>query len=162
MLIQLEEAELDEPFLFELYAFTRAAEIAAWGWNSEEQQTFLAMQYRFQQQSYRMQYPNNHIQLIRADGQQVGKLQTADTGHERVLVDIIIAPSFRNAGIGTKLIEWLQKEAREAGLLLRLTVKHDNPAKRLYDRLGFVIVLEDQINAQMQWTSHEINTLHML
>lgn len=152
MNIILEEARTEDPLLFELYAHTRAEEVGAWGWNTDEQRTFLAMQFRFQQQSYRMQYPNSRIQLIIIDGQRAGKLHTEKSESEWVLVDLVLAPLFRNRGAGTKLIEMLQEEARSAGLPLRLSVRRDNPALRLYARLGFELVHEDELHVQMRWT----------
>ncbi|MDQ8736048.1 GNAT family N-acetyltransferase [Paenibacillus sp. LHD-38] len=158
MNLKLEEAVADERMFFELYAETRREEMAGWGWEKDEQQSFLAMQFRFQQQSYRMVYPDSQIRLITMDGQPIGKLHTAMTGDEKVLVDIILAPASRNKGIGTRLIAMLQEEARIAGLSLRLTVRLDNPAKQLYARMGFALFQRDELHEQMIWrsTDHEV------
>ncbi|WP_036719634.1 GNAT family N-acetyltransferase [Paenibacillus harenae] len=153
MNIRLEDTQPEDPLLFELYALTRADEVAAWGWGKEEQQAFLTMQFRFQQQSYRMQYPEHRIQIVIADGQRTGKWLTAIHGNEKVLVDIAILPAQCNKGIGTALIRQLQEEARLAGLPLRLSVRSDNPARRLYTRLGFETVSEDELHVRMRWTS---------
>ncbi|WP_053374484.1 GNAT family N-acetyltransferase [Paenibacillus sp. FJAT-27812] len=151
MRFTLEEALADEPVLFELFAQNRGEEVAAWGWGEAELQTFLAMQFRFQQQSYRMQFPVSHIQLIKVEDQTVGMLRTAATESDRVLVDIILTASYRNKGIGTELILMLQEEARASGLPLKLTVLRDNLAKRLYKRLGFTVFLEDELYEHMRW-----------
>ncbi|MBD2867719.1 GNAT family N-acetyltransferase [Paenibacillus arenilitoris] len=151
--IRLEDAQPENPFLFELYALTRADEVAAWGWGAEELEAFLAMQFRFQQQSYRMQYPEHRVQIVIADGRRVGKWHTAVHGNEKILVDIALLPDFRSMGIGTTLIRQLQEEARSAGLPLRLSVRTDNPARRLYERLGFGTVSTDELHARMRWTS---------
>jgi ribosomal protein S18 acetylase RimI-like enzyme len=151
MRFKLEEVLADEPVLFELFAQNRGVEVAAWGWGEEETQTFLAMQFRFQQQSYRMQFPVSLIQLIKADEQTIGMLRTAVIESEQVLVDIILASSYRNKGIGTELIQMIQEEARATGLPLRLTVHRDNHAKRLYKRLGFTVFLEDELYEHMRW-----------
>lgn len=52
---------------------------------------------------------------------------------------IIVAPEMRNRGIGQYLIEQLSKLAKETFHveLLHLQVYQDNPAKRLYARMGF-------------------------
>lgn len=52
---------------------------------------------------------------------------------------IIIDPNMRNKGIGRYLIEQLEKLAKETFHieLLHLQVYENNPAKRLYARMGF-------------------------
>lgn len=52
---------------------------------------------------------------------------------------IIVSPDARNLGIGTKLINQLEKLAKETFKieLLHLQVYEGNPALRLYERLGF-------------------------
>lgn len=45
----------------------------------------------------------------------------------------------RGMGAGTKLLEWAEAKAREKGAtMLTLGVVNGNPARRLYDRFGFV------------------------
>src|SRR2546423_14264932 len=48
----------DEPFLFKVYASTRADELAAWGWGAAQQETFLRMQFTAQQLAYGAQFPD--------------------------------------------------------------------------------------------------------
>lgn len=54
---------------------------------------------------------------------------------------IIVAPDCRNQGIGKLLIEELEKLAKVTFKieLLHLQVYQDNPAKRLYERMGYTI-----------------------
>jgi ribosomal protein S18 acetylase RimI-like enzyme len=53
---------------------------------------------------------------------------------------IAIAPEFRGRGIGTELLERLMAEAKNKYHAVSLSVSADNPALRLYRRLGFEIV----------------------
>ena len=53
----------------------------------------------------------------------------------------------RNRGIGTWLLEKLQRE-HEA---LELQVLTDSPARRLYERQGFVVTSEDALHVHMRW-----------
>ncbi len=53
---------------------------------------------------------------------------------ENILVYVAVAPSVRGMGIGKKLIEESIKHAKGN---IALHVEYDNPAKRLYERLGF-------------------------
>jgi putative acetyltransferase len=52
---------------------------------------------------------------------------------------IIVAPEARNQGVGTRLIQELEKLAKETFKieLIHLQVYESNPAKRLYSRMGY-------------------------
>jgi ribosomal protein S18 acetylase RimI-like enzyme len=50
----------------------------------------------------------------------------------------------RGEGIGTSLIEALEKRAADAGLeRMSLSVEAANPAVQLYERLGYYLVVDD-------------------
>lgn len=53
---------------------------------------------------------------------------------ENLLLFVAVDPSLRGKGMGTKLIEMSIKECQGS---VKLHVDYDNPAKRLYERLGF-------------------------
>lgn len=56
-------------------------------------------------------------------------------------VSMGILPMWRGRGIGTRLLEALLAQARQAGLItLSLSVEPDNQARRLYERAGFLTV----------------------
>jgi ribosomal protein S18 acetylase RimI-like enzyme len=57
-------------------------------------------------------------------------------------MQIQLMPSLQGKGIGTRLLQSLVQEAREAGAGLKLSVLKANPARRLYERMGFVVVEE--------------------
>ncbi len=56
------------------------------------------------------------------------------------LFAIIVDPEYRGKGIGTQIFNHLKQEAKEKFSLefLHLEVYEGNPAKTLYDRLGFI------------------------
>lgn len=59
-------------------------------------------------------------------------------------VSIGVRAELRGRGVGEALLRALIEVAREAALpALSLSVERDNPAARLYARLGFVVVGED-------------------
>lgn len=52
--------------------------------------------------------------------------------------DIVVLPEHRGKNIGATLIETVVQQAKEAGYCkITLEVRSDNPAERLYRRLGF-------------------------
>lgn len=52
-----------------------------------------------------------------------------------------VKPNARGQGIGEKLMRALISEAAHRGLGLCLSVRSENPARRLYERLGFRDIL---------------------
>jgi len=48
------------------------------------------------------------------------------------------APAYRNAGIGSALLHAVMAEATQAGKPVRIHVETQNPALRLYTRLGLI------------------------
>ncbi|MEI7028219.1 GNAT family N-acetyltransferase [Paenibacillus sp. y28] len=145
------EAGPEHPLLFRLYTTGRQQEVEHWGWDEAQLQTFLQMQYRFQQQSYAMQYPGSRLYIIQLDGQDAGKVHVAQTDEEWVLVDIAVLPEQRGSGIGSRIIRRIQEQAAEQGKPVRLTVAAGNPAARLYERLEFKLDSYNELHAVMRW-----------
>jgi ribosomal protein S18 acetylase RimI-like enzyme len=56
---------------------------------------------------------------------------------EAPTVSIAVTPNARSQGVGEKLMRALIGEAARCGLGLCLSVRSENPARRLYERLGF-------------------------
>lgn len=74
------------------------------------------------------------------DDKLAGELVMNSTGMdeyipENILVYIAVDSEFRNMGIGRKIIEIASKHC-EGNIALH--VEYNNPAKRLYERLGFM------------------------
>lgn len=129
----------DDTFLFELYASTRP-ELAALGLGEAQRQMLLRVQWMAQRQGYQSRYAHGEHQLVLVEGKPAGRLWVAREPGELRLVDVSLLPVHRGAGVGTGLLRALQQEAAAAGKPLRLSVARDNPAQRLYARLGFTPV----------------------
>jgi ribosomal protein S18 acetylase RimI-like enzyme len=52
-------------------------------------------------------------------------------------MDIALLPGLRGRGIGSSLLAELIEESERSGSSITLHVEADNPAVRLYQRLGF-------------------------
>jgi len=141
----------DEPFLYEVYVSTRRKEIDSWGWSVEQIQHFLEMQWCAQQTSYRQQFPDASHCIILSDDKYVGRLLTENLPEHHHLIDISILPSFQGNGLGTYLITQLQQKAKEENKPVILQVFQTNPARDLYERLGFQVMSADEIYLKMRW-----------
>jgi ribosomal protein S18 acetylase RimI-like enzyme len=137
------EAAAYDAYLLALYATTRAAELEqVQGWTPEQKQAFVAMQFNAQRHHYRTALANVAFDVITRAGVPIGRLYTKEGETMLHIVDILIDPAERGAGVGTALLQGLAADARAAGKVLSIFVESYNPAKRLYERLGFVPVGE--------------------
>lgn len=141
----------DEPLLYRTFASTRVDEMALTGWNEEQKESFLRMQYQAQRSSYLMQIPEAEYSVIRCNGVGVGRLIVERTEKEIHVVDIALLPEFRAKGIGSTLMEAILTEASLGAKAVRLHVERFNPALRWYERLGFEAVNGGPIYLEMVW-----------
>jgi len=70
------------------------------------------------------------------------------------VVQIQIAPDFQRQGLGEQALQTILDAADTQGLPVSLAVLKANPAKRLYDRLGFAVVSETDIEFLMTRPPH--------
>ncbi len=132
----------DESFLLSLFAEQRRPALAVTGWTDAEQDAFLASQFALQSKAYTAGFPSGEFHLITWQGQPIGRLYVAQLEDEIRVVDLALIPSFRGQGIGTYLLQTIVSRADTARLKVRFHVEIRNPARRLYERLGFKLVLE--------------------
>ena len=72
-------------------------------------------------------------------------------GSEMCIRDRIqILPQFQGKGIASRLIDQLVSTAHESSIDVVLSVLKVNPARSLYERLGFIVVSEDAYSYEMQ------------
>lgn len=145
----------DDSFLAGLYASTRTEELAQTNWSEEQKAMFCRMQFNAQTADYRANYPDASFQIIERDGIAAGRLLLMRSDEGIHVIDIGLLPEHRGAGIGTRFLKELQAEARAAGKKLSIYVERFNPARRLYDRLGFKQVAEKEVYLLMEWESDE-------
>jgi ribosomal protein S18 acetylase RimI-like enzyme len=127
----------DEPFLLEVYAGTRADELAQVPWTDEQKRAFVAQQFAAQSAHYAEHYDGLSRDVILVDEEPAGRLLVARWSEEIRIVDIALLPGFRGQGTGEGLLRGLMAEAEAAGKRLSIHVEIHNPAMRLYERLGF-------------------------
>ena len=118
--------EADYDFLWRLHnaALKRYVE-ETWGWDEE-----------WQASDFREKFDPNAGSIINVDGVDAGFWWVTERDDEIVLVSIRLLPEFQRRGIGTRLIRGLTENSDRP---VRLKVLKVNPARRLYERLGFSI-----------------------
>jgi ribosomal protein S18 acetylase RimI-like enzyme len=141
----------DEGFLFELYVSVRLADFAGAGISDAELEALLLMQYEAQRSSYARRYPDARHLVVKDGDAPIGRAIVAETDEAIQLVDLALLKPYRGKGIGSILIRRLQKEAALVGKPMRLQVAMDNPAMRLYQRLGFRPMREQFHYLTMEW-----------
>jgi ribosomal protein S18 acetylase RimI-like enzyme len=142
----------DLPFLYDLYASTRLEEVAMTGWPQADQEAFLAMQFHAQHTFYQEQFAGAQFDIIERDGEPIGRLYVDRRPDEIRIIDIALLPAFRGRGIGSRYLKQVLAEGQERGLPVRIHVEANNPAMRLYKRLGFRQVDTNGVYWLMEWT----------
>jgi ribosomal protein S18 acetylase RimI-like enzyme len=146
-------APADEPFLYDVYASTRAPELALVDWSDEEKDVFVRQQFQAQARHYREHYPNATHDVIVVDDVPVGRLYVDRWPAEIRVVDIALLPRYRRRGLGSRLMRDVQAEGAASGRCVTIHVERFNPAWRLYRRLGFTPVDEaGPVYLLMKWT----------
>jgi GNAT superfamily N-acetyltransferase len=141
----------DTPFLLELYGTTRQQELALVPWDEAQKSAFITMQFTAQQQHYANHYPHATHDVILRDGEPAGQIYVARDSEKIHIIDLVVAPLYRNGGIGTSLIQGLLEEARLAGVPVRTHVEQACPSLRLYQRLGFSCIEEVGLHSLLEW-----------
>lgn len=141
----------DYDFLLQVYASTRAEEMALVPWTNEQRQAFVRSQFNAQQDFYARKYPGASHDIIMSNGRATGQLYVARLDQEIRIVDVALLPAERNVGIGSYLIKQLLDEARRTGKVTRIYVEEFNPSLRLFQRLGFSLSEQHGIHLLMEW-----------
>jgi ribosomal protein S18 acetylase RimI-like enzyme len=141
----------DVPFLRYLYGTTREGEMCRQPGTVAERRRAVERQFMAQQAYYEEHYPACEFLVIELQRWPIGRLYV-DRGERAIrITDIALVPEARGRGIGRLLIEEILAEGRSTGKTVTLLVEHDNPARRLYLRLGFRHVDTSGAHDVMEW-----------
>ena len=126
----------DLEFLWRLHnAALREYVEKTWGWNEE-----------WQRSKFVEEFDPKAGMIIVVDGTDAGFWWVSDWGTEIHLASIRLLPEFQRRGIGTALIRDLLEHAEKPVTLQVLKV---NPARSLYERLGFEVFDENETHHKM-------------
>jgi ribosomal protein S18 acetylase RimI-like enzyme len=142
----------DDELLCRIYRSTREAELSQVDWSDAQKETFLRMQFEAQRRHYEDHYDGASFDVVLVDGTPAGRLYVAREPEEIRIVDIALLPEYRNVGIGTELLRRLLDEGAVSGKRLTIHVESHNPARRLYERLGFAPVGNRGAHVLMTWS----------
>jgi ribosomal protein S18 acetylase RimI-like enzyme len=129
--------DADMEFLLRLYGSTREDELKRVPWPEDVKAAFVRQQFSAQHAWWTEHYPGASFDLVLLEGEPVGRLYVDRWEREIRIVDVAILPEWRRRGIGERLIRGLFAEADAAGKQVSIHVEQYNPARGLYERLGF-------------------------
>jgi ribosomal protein S18 acetylase RimI-like enzyme len=143
--------EADVPFLREVYGSTRQAELSPVPWTFAQKRWFIEQQFAAQKAHYEAHYAGCAFLVIELEGRPIGRLYVHRGVEDIRIVDITLVPGERGRGIGGMLVAELLAEGRATARTVSIHVEQDNPAMRLYQRLGFRHVDTYGIYHLMEW-----------
>ena len=103
----------------------------------------------------RAEYRLDAAAIVECDGQDVGVIKVLQDGTTWTIEQFQILPGRQGTGLGTTVLRALIADARASGALLRLSVLKQNPAARLYARLGFRTLGESANSYKMTFIETE-------
>ena len=133
--------ETDIDYLLQLRKETMSEHLINSGIISNDEDQLLRINYLFDQ-----------AKIVMLNNENVGLLKLDEKENRIEIVQIQIDPKFQKKGIGKQIIEAVIKNALAQNKELVLSVLKANPAKELYERLGFKIIGEDEFSFMMLFT----------
>jgi ribosomal protein S18 acetylase RimI-like enzyme len=120
-------------------------------WAAPEIEAFLRSQFSLQAAHYRRHYPDAAYLVILLHGKPIGRIYVHRSAESIHILDISLIAERRNQGIGAMLLKELVVEADETGKKVVLYVETYNPARHLYERLGFRAEGEEGVYQLMEY-----------
>ena len=141
----------DVEFLRDLYASTRDEELSRTGLDPAQRKSFIDMQFAAQSADYHRRYPDGDHDIILLGQEPIGRLYVGRSDAEIRILDVILLPNHRGAGFGSYLVGQLLDDARESKRRVRIYLDNGSPAVRIFERLGFVRIEQQELISQYEW-----------
>ena len=90
------------------------------------------------------------IRILQHEDRDIGMIKLVKEARVWNLIQIQILLAFQRQGFATQLISGLIADAEQSSVCLSLSVLKANPARVLYERLGFYVVGETDYSYKMQ------------
>ena len=114
-----------------------------WGWNDARQRS----------QAER-EFDELPVEIIEERGEPVGYICILHEEDHDFFDEIALLPEAQGRGIGTALVRDVMQAAEARGVPVRLSVLANNPARRLYESLGFRVTRVEHPRVKMEWLPH--------
>ena len=119
-------------------------------WPEDAKRAFLDDQFRLQTSHYDTHFADAEFRIVEKEGQPIGRLYV-HTGSDTVYVmDITLLAPHRGQGIGGSIVRQVIDAAHASGKRVTCHVEFNNPAQRLYHRLGFVKIGEHGVYFELE------------
>jgi ribosomal protein S18 acetylase RimI-like enzyme len=132
--------EEDFDFLYNLkVACLKDYVTETFGWDEE-----------YQQRRFKDYFDPTSTEIIVVNDQDVGQISLVDLDDELFISGIYILPPWQNQGLGAMVLGDVISDAGQKGISVSLQVLKVNPARRLYERLGFTVYEENETHYKMR------------
>jgi ribosomal protein S18 acetylase RimI-like enzyme len=91
------------------------------------------------------------IQIIEQSGSPIGYLCVLHEEDHDFVKEIALVPEAQARGLGSEIICAVIRDPLARNVLVRLSVWNDNPARCLYERLGFRVYGVEGSRIKMEW-----------
>ncbi|RBL82790.1 GNAT family N-acetyltransferase [Streptomyces cavourensis] len=132
--------EDDLPFLLSLRRATMTEHLARAGAPQDDEHHLARIRYGFE-----------GAQIVWLHGRPAGLFKTLREPDGWRVVQIQIDPAYQGQGLGRQLLTGLLRQADQEGAAVTLSVLQGNPARRLYESLGFRAVEEAGVETEMRY-----------
>jgi ribosomal protein S18 acetylase RimI-like enzyme len=146
-------AESDLLFLRELYAWSRAEELALVLWPEGAQAVFLDSQFALQHRHFVHYFSDAEFLILEYKNEPIGRFYVSRQKEDWLVIDIGLIPAYRGKGLGSALLMQLLAAAEQGGARsVALHVEQRNVrAHKLYRKLGFRDESLEGFHQLMRW-----------
>ncbi len=137
-------------FVKRIFFQYKTNELMAHQWPKQMLIPILEAQFASQEMGYSMQFPNAEKMILMIRDKAIGRL-LLDKGKTYHIVNITLDDEFQGQSIGTAILKDIIDKAKNEKKQVTLKVHKNNPAFRLYKRLGFEVSDEDEIFYSMKY-----------
>jgi ribosomal protein S18 acetylase RimI-like enzyme len=131
----------DHPFVERVFFTTQRWIIERlFGWRGDQ----------FEHRRFRENHDVRTAQIAVVEGENAGWIDVTQRDDGIEIRGIYLLPAFQNRGVGTKILKDVIARGNAEGVPVRLSVAKINPARRLYERLGFAITDESEFKFYME------------
>ena len=132
--------DADYDFLYKLHVLALRPYVELlWGWEET-----------WQQEYFKRKFNPLTRKIIQIEGWDAGVLVVQHHPQQIYIALIEVMPEFQGRGVGTAILTELCSQARACNKAVTLHVlKSNHPARRLYEKSGFVIASEEEHRIKM-------------